>query len=128
MVKDNRQSITDQVKDVTQRICRLDSLADPGARGIDIELDDLAVSAFLVRKGQRLFCYVNLCPHAGNLLEWRPDAFLTRDRSRIICSRHGAVFEIESGVCVEGPCPGARLRALRVGVENGEIVVYGGGA
>ncbi len=128
MVKDNRQSITDQVKDVTQRICRLDSLADPGARGIDIELDDLAVSAFLVRKGQRLFCYVNLCPHAGNPLEWRPDAFLTRDRSRIICSRHGAVFEIESGVCVEGPCPGARLRALRVGVENGEIVVYGGGA
>ncbi len=128
MVKDNRQSITDQVKDVTQRICRLDSLADPGARGIDIELDDLAVSAFLVRKGQRLFCYVNLCPHAGNPLEWRPDAFLTRDRSRMICSRHGAVFEIESGVCVEGPCPGARLRALRVGVENGEIVVYGGGA
>ncbi len=128
MVKDNRQSITDQVKDVTQRICRLDSLADPGARGIDIELDDLAVSAFLVRKGQRLFCYVNLCPHAGNPLEWRPDAFLTRDRSRIICSRHRAVFEIESGVCVEGPCPGARLRALRVGVENGEIVVYGGGA
>ncbi len=128
MLQGGGHSITDQVKDVTQRICRLDSLADPGARGIDIELDDLAVSAFLVRKGQRLFCYVNLCPHAGNPLEWRPDAFLTRDRSRMICSRHGAVFEIESGVCVEGPYPGARLRALRVGVENGEIVVYGGGA
>ena len=128
MLQGGGHSITDQVKDVTQRICRLDSLADPGARGIDVELDGLAVSAFLVRKGQRVFCYVNVCPHAGNPLEWRPDAFLTRDRSRIICSRHGAVFEIESGVCVEGPCPGARLRALRVGVENGEIVVYGGGA
>ena len=128
MLQGGGHSTTDQVKDVTQRICRLDSLADPGARGIDVELDGLAVSAFLVRKGQRVFCYVNVCPHAGNPLEWRPDAFLTRDRSRIICSRHGAVFEIESGVCVEGPCPGARLRALRVGVENGEIVVYGGGA
>ena len=128
MLQGGGHSITDQVKDVTQRICRLDSLADPGAQGIDIELDGLAVSAFLVRKGQRVFCYVNVCPHAGNPLEWRPDAFLTRDRSRIICSRHGAVFEIESGVCVEGPCPGARLRALRVGVENGGIVVYGGGA
>jgi hypothetical protein len=56
MLQGGGHSITDQVKDVTQRICRLDSLADPGARGIDIELDGLAVSAFLVRKGQRVFC------------------------------------------------------------------------
>ncbi len=125
MVQVGGTSITDRGKDVTQRICRLDSLADPGTRGIDIELDDRQVSAFLVRKGQRGFCYVNVCPHEGNPLEWKPDAFLTRDRSRIMCSRHGAVFEIESGVCVEGPCPGAKLRALRVGVENGEIVVRG---
>ncbi len=126
MVQGGGQSITDRGIDVTQRVCPLNTLADPGARGIEIELDNRPVSAFLVRKGEKVFCYVNVCPHAGNPLEWKPHAFLTRNGSRIMCSRHGAVFEIESGVCVERPCPGSKLRVLRVGVEKSEVVLYEG--
>jgi nitrite reductase/ring-hydroxylating ferredoxin subunit len=43
----------------------------------------------------------------------------------IICASHGAQYEIDSGVCVAGPCPGKRLRAVRAEVVDGMIFVEG---
>ena len=123
MVKDNRQSITDQVEEVTKRLCRLDSIADPGALGVEVTVKDGKLPAFVVRQGGHVHGYINVCPHAGNPLNWKPDAFLTRDRTQIMCSKHGAVFEIETGLCTAGPCPGKKLRKLDVKVD-GENVVH----
>jgi nitrite reductase/ring-hydroxylating ferredoxin subunit len=39
---------------------------------------------------------------------------------------HGALFEIESGVCVSGPCAGKALRALPVRVAQGYVVLEEG--
>jgi nitrite reductase/ring-hydroxylating ferredoxin subunit len=103
-------------------ICALDEIEDPGARGFVIP-DDWSVHAFIVRKGADVYAYINACPHAGRPLHWAPDAFLTRDRRLIMCSAHGAIFEIETGICVAGPCPGARLRALPVRVAGGLVDV-----
>ena len=105
-------------------ICALDELENPGAKGFVIP-DDWPVHAFVVRKGERVYAYVNVCPHTGRSLHWKPDAFLTKDRNLIMCSAHGAIFEIETGICVAGPCPGARLRALPVRVSGGLVDVAG---
>jgi len=105
-------------------ICALDELENPGARGFVIP-DDWPVHAFVVRKGDRVYAYVNVCPHTGRSLHWKPDAFLTKDRNLIMCSAHGAIFEIETGICVAGPCPGARLHALPVRVSGGLVDVAG---
>ena len=40
----------------------------------------------------------------------------------ILCSWHGALFDIESGRCVGGPCMGAGLSAWPVTVEGGIIL------
>lgn len=104
-------------------LCSLDEIPDGEARGFELgELD-----GFLVRRGMHLHAYRNVCPHAGNPLNWKPDAFLTRDRSLIMCAVHGALFEIESGRCVAGPCQGFGLEGLDVRVEDGEVVLYADG-
>src|SRR5678816_3770254 len=103
-------------------ICALDEIADPGARDFIIP-HDWPLHAFVVRRGDRAYAYVNVCPHAGRALNWKPEAFLTRDGNLIMCSAHGAIFEIETGICVAGPCPGAHLRALPVRIAGGLVDV-----
>lgn len=65
-----------------------------------------------VRKDRVLYVYLNRCPHRGIPLEWLPDQFLDSSGSLIQCATHGALFLIESGECVAGPCSGAFLQAL----------------
>jgi nitrite reductase/ring-hydroxylating ferredoxin subunit len=67
---------------------------------------------FAVRKAGAVFVYRNRCPHRGVPLEWQADQFLDPSASLIQCARHGALFLIESGECVAGPCEGEALRAI----------------
>ena len=117
--------------------CPLDDLEDRDARGFAWRDDDRQREGFVVRRGDvipkvervvvdAVFAYHNVCPHAGNVLNWKPHAFLTRSRDLIMCSVHGAIFEIASGRCVGGPCPGRRLQPLRAEIRRGRIVVYPG--
>ena len=47
-------------------------------------------------------------------MEWLPDRFLDESGSLLQCATHGALFLIESGECVAGPCAGQSLRPLDV--------------
>lgn len=104
-------------------LCALRELADPGSRAFSIGSGDWPVRGFVVRRGSEVFAYVNRCPHAGHPLNLRPDRFLTPDGSLILCNSHGAMFELDTGVCVAGPCPGQRLRPIRVRIENDLVVL-----
>ena len=66
----------------------------------------------MVRKHGKLFGYINRCPHTGAPLDWNPDQFLDADGAYILCATHGALFEIDSGLCVYGPCINQRLEPL----------------
>lgn len=105
-------------------VCALADLPDPGARGFSPPAADFADEYFLVRHGEAVCGYRNCCPHAGNRLNWKADAFLTRDRNLILCSHHGALFDPANGQCVAGPCPGRSLERVRLQVEDGEVVAY----
>lgn len=107
-----------------QVICRLDELPEPGARGFSPPGARFPDEYFLVRQAGQVYAYRNLCPHAGSFLNWKPDAFLTRDQSRIMCSAHGALYEIATGRCAGGPCNGRELTRLPVAVEDGWVVAY----
>lgn len=65
-----------------------------------------------VRHAGQVYLYENRCPHRGIPLEWQADQFLDSSASLITCSRHGALFLIESGECVAGPCEGEALQPL----------------
>lgn len=106
-------------------VCRFDDLDDPGSCEFRIGDGDWPFKGFVVRRGDEVFAYQNYCMHVGHPLNWQPDRFLSENGSLIICASHGALYEIDSGVCVSGPCPGKTLRAVEVEVRNGCIVVKG---
>ena len=105
-------------------VCALADIEDPGSKGFVIEQGDWPMHGFVVRKDNKVFGFLNVCPHAGRMLNWGPDRFLTQDRSLIMCSAHGANFEIETGLCVAGPCLGDALSKINTRVEDGRVVVY----
>jgi nitrite reductase/ring-hydroxylating ferredoxin subunit len=49
------------------------------------------------------FGYVNSCPHEGIWLNFGEGDFFTPDRTFLKCGRHGSIFEIETGLCIEAP-------------------------
>jgi nitrite reductase/ring-hydroxylating ferredoxin subunit len=109
--------------DLARVICPLHELADPGAKGFTMGEGDWPLRGFVVRRGGSVHAYVNHCPHAGFPLNWSPDAFLAPDAPLILCAMHGALFEMETGLCLSGPCDGLRLRALPVSVVRGYVML-----
>lgn len=103
-------------------LCRLEDLPDGESRGFPPSPGGFT-GLFAVRRGEAVHVYVNSCPHIGVPLDWAPDRFLTTDRQRIICSTHGAEFEIATGACVHGPCLGDCLEAVMIRVEDGVLLV-----
>lgn len=94
-------------------LCDGHAIAEGKSRGFEIgELTVLAVR----REGQ-VFVYKNRCPHRGVALEWQPDQFLDSSASLIQCATHGALFLIEDGQCVAGPCEGESLTAIPCGED-----------
>ncbi len=90
------------------RLCAPQELAEGQSRGFTIDQLDLLA----VRRDGRVHAYLNRCPHRGIALEWQKDAFLDDSGSLIRCATHGALFLIESGECVAGPCEGQALQLL----------------
>jgi nitrite reductase/ring-hydroxylating ferredoxin subunit len=104
---------------------RLDEMSNPGCREFQIGEGDWPLYGFVVRQGDNVYAYQNVCAHVGHPLNWMPDAFLSKDRTSIICSSHGATFEIDTGLCFAGPCIGKSLRTVDVAVRDGTVFVSG---
>jgi nitrite reductase/ring-hydroxylating ferredoxin subunit len=107
-------------------LCPLDALPDPGAKGITLEDAAGQREIFVVRRLGHVFAYENMCPHLGTPLNFLPDRFLTQDGSRLLCSTHGALFEIASGLCTHGPCRGQSLIPVPVAIRDGQVVLANG--
>jgi nitrite reductase/ring-hydroxylating ferredoxin subunit len=86
-------------------LCLLSDLEEMQAIELTIEERQL----FAIRQDNQLFAYWNSCPHMGIPLNWMPEKFLDLDGVFLQCSSHGALFKIDDGECVGGPCVGDRL-------------------
>jgi nitrite reductase/ring-hydroxylating ferredoxin subunit len=109
--------------DLKRVICAVEELGDPGARGFTLGEGEWPLRGFVVRRGDAIRAYVNHCPHAGFPLNWQPDVFLAPDGQLIRCIMHGALFEIETGDCVAGPCMGHGLQPLSIRVLDGYVLL-----
>ena len=106
-------------------VCRLEELSDPGSRAFSVGTGEWPLRGFLARTGDDVFGYVNRCPHAGHPLNMQPDEFLSPDKALLMCHSHGAMFDIASGGCVQGPCVGAALVKLPIRIEDGLVLLDG---
>jgi nitrite reductase/ring-hydroxylating ferredoxin subunit len=104
------------------RICAVDDVPEGGARGFRLDPDDPgSLRVIVVRHGGGVRVYRNRCPHRGTPLDWVPDRFLDGAGEHLVCATHGALFRIEDGHCVAGPCAGDALERLSSVVEDGEV-------
>jgi nitrite reductase/ring-hydroxylating ferredoxin subunit len=82
---------------------------------------DRLFTGFVARRGDAVFGYIDRCPHAGLPLAGLEGQFLTREGGLILCSHHAALFRIEDGYCIAGPCAGRSLWPWAVTVADGEV-------
>lgn len=93
----------------------LSALAEGVPAEVEATVDGSAESLVLLRRGDRVRAWLNICPHAGRRLDWAPGRFLL-SKGQLVCAAHGATFETDAGLCVAGPCRGQSLRAVAVTV------------
>lgn len=102
------------------KVCHIDDIAEGQSKGFETE----DYNIFMVKKDNEIFAYQNSCPHLGINLEWQEDQFLDPDGSLIQCSTHGAIFEINSGLCISGPCIHESLTPVPCEIrDNGDVVL-----
>nr|WP_067296923.1 Rieske (2Fe-2S) protein [Marinobacterium profundum] len=100
-------------------LCNTSEIPAQSARGFS--LDGRALVA--VHHNDRFFVYENRCPHRGVELEWQPDQFFDFEGNYIQCSTHGALFKIDTGECIAGPCNGKALTQVAFSQIDGQIVL-----
>lgn len=102
-------------------LCRLEEIPDGDSRGFP-GVPGSFIGLLAVRRGEDVHVYVNSCPHVGVALDIVPDRFLDHRRERIVCAVHGALFRIEDGFCLSGPCAGESLEAVPSRVDAAGVV------
>lgn len=100
----------------TQPLCRLDDIQDGGARLVN---PDLPWPVVVLRRGDAVYAYYNVCGHLGRNLDYLPGKFLI-DKGCIVCAAHGATFDIETGTCRSGPATSG-LKPIPVRVADGAV-------
>lgn len=104
------------------KLCSVDDIDVGGGRNFVLQMRLGRFHGFVIRSQGRVDGYVDRCPHAGLPLAQKLDEYLTPDGSMIACSWHGALFRIEDGLCLGGPCAGQSLTVWPVEIAADWIV------
>lgn len=105
------------------RVPGVDSLAHgealkfPYVRGGEME------EGFVLRVGDELVAYRNLCAHWTVDLDMGEGQFWSERLGRIHCQTHGAAYDPHTGVCDAGPCVGGQLEKFTVRRDGADAVV-----
>lgn len=101
-------------------LCLLDDIPVAGACGFRI--DNLQILAVRLAE-ESVRVYLNRCPHLGVPLQWQEHRFLDNEGRHIQCSTHGALFDPDTGLCVQGPCRGENLLTLECHLQGRKVLL-----
>lgn len=95
------------------------------SNGIEFEVikNDEILPAFAIRFRGVVYAYVNRCSHMQLKLNFINDNFFDFDREHLICATHGALYDVKSGACRDGPCNGLGLVPLSVTELEGRVTL-----
>jgi len=108
----------------TRVICDGSALTE-GGKGVRFTVQgrDGELPAFVVRYHGQIYAYINRCAHVSVELDWVDGEFFDYSKLYLICATHGATYLPDSGLCVQGPCPGKRLTPVAVEERDGRILL-----
>lgn len=110
-----------QNKKKKYRVCKLDDLNESGSYAWSGMVNDELIQCVLILHQGNVYSYLNRCPHTGVNLDWLTNQFLDNNNEYIQCATHGALFNIEDGYCLRGPCVGDRLQIIDNQLIKGHI-------
>ena len=76
--------------------------------------------AIVVRDDGEVRGWLNYCQHLTHIPLDKGTGATMRD-GEIVCTNHGAYFEVDTGYCTYGPCGGAYLNGLEVTCVDGAV-------
>lgn len=104
-----------------ETLCPADEIAEGNGRSFAFGREEQRIDIFVFRHKGEILAYRNSCPHVGVPLDWATGQFLDPEGVHFQCPLHGALFQIEDGLCILGPCQGESLETVEVVVENGVL-------
>jgi len=115
---------------VVYTICRMSDIPSRKAKGFLLmtvaeDGTERPWPIVVVRWGKQVFGYVNRCPHHGVNLDWERNQFLDPNGTRLMCGKHGSLFDLATGACHDGPCKGRSLESVALTVLDDDICVAG---
>ncbi|MEQ8289497.1 MAG: Rieske 2Fe-2S domain-containing protein [Gammaproteobacteria bacterium] len=108
----------------THLACTISELQQSSCFECEILVHGEPVQCFLVYHQAQVYSYINRCPHTGVNLNWQPHQFLDISEQLIQCATHGALFRIDNGLCIRGPCLGASLVPVRHEIVGHKIYLH----
>jgi nitrite reductase/ring-hydroxylating ferredoxin subunit len=106
---------------------RLSDFADRTAVPVSYREGGREVAVLVVRRGDELRAFLDLCPHQFLPLTWRGRRVLSADGQRFRCSNHGAEFAVADGSGLSGPGSACALTPVPLRVDpDGTVLVRDG--
>jgi nitrite reductase/ring-hydroxylating ferredoxin subunit len=109
------------------RLCAAADVPDGQGKEIVFGEGKDAFRVVVFRLRERLFAYHNCCPHFSIPLNYEPDHFHVFDGELLMCAHHTAIYRIEDGACIDGPCQGARLTPIALARDAGTLYLAADG-
>jgi nitrite reductase/ring-hydroxylating ferredoxin subunit len=108
--------------DDDRHVAPLDEVPADGTLLVTVRGDDGLAEVILTRAGdgEGVVAYRNYCQHWTDVRLDRGSGALVRN-DEIVCQKHAATFERDSGYCDFGPCEGSYLDGVDVAVRDGEV-------
>ena len=102
------------------RLCSIKEIPPGECKGFSLTNSE-EQDMLIVNRNNRFYAYTNNCPHTTGPLNWQDDVFMDLENFYIMCSIHGARFEVETGLCVWGPCAKRSLTPVKIKIEDEQI-------
>jgi nitrite reductase/ring-hydroxylating ferredoxin subunit len=110
------------------KVCASDALARGEVRIVPIEDDEYGMprEVLVLRDlDGHLRGYLNVCKHLPIPLDSGAREFLDDGKRHLVCNTHGALYRIDDGVCIEGPCVDEVLDTMAVWEDAGVVWISG---
>jgi nitrite reductase/ring-hydroxylating ferredoxin subunit len=106
--------------DEDRRIAAVADVPTDGTLLVTLRSADGETEAILTRLADGVVAFRNSCPHWTDVRLDRGSGALVRG-DELVCRKHGATFERETGHCDFGPCEGATLDTVDVTTDDGAV-------
>ena len=97
---------------------------DPATADFSIKVQGKIIKGFVVKKGGQFFAYQNQCQHLPVTLDLNDNRFFNHEKTLLQCQMHGALYEMDTGLCIGGPCEGKKLTPLPFEEDESQLIVH----